>query len=29
MVGLVSLLISWLFLRTLLAIWRREPQFVE
>jgi tellurite resistance protein len=29
MVGLVTILISWLFLRTLLAIWRREPQFVE
>lgn len=29
MVGIASLLIGWLFLRTLLAIWRREPQFVE
>jgi len=29
MVGIASLLIGWLFLRTLLAVWRREPQFVE
>ncbi len=29
MVGFVTLLIVGLFLRTLLAIWRREPQFVE
>ncbi len=29
MVGFTSLLIGWLFLRTLLAIWRREPEFVE
>ena len=28
MVAIASLLISWLFLRTLWAIWRREPQFV-